>query len=138
MFVWARNSEEARTERADGKIVALPKKWINPWVGPYKMIKWTSERKCLLDCAGKEQEFVVNRLSKHNRWDKINPSTYTWALKEKQKERILEKKSSEEVIAIEEGLEIFNSDYIFRKGEIIVFEQQISESYPVPFGEVWY
>ena len=134
LFVWARNSEEARTERADGKIVALPKKWINPWVGPYKMIKWTSERKCLLDCAGKEQEFVVNRLSKHNRWDEINPSTYTWALREKQKERILEKKSSEEVIAIEEGLEIFNSDYIFRKGEIIVFEQQISESYPVPFG----
>ena len=83
LFVWARSSEETRFERPDGKKVALPKKWVNPWIGPYEMIRWTSERKCLLDCAGKEQEFIVNRLSKHNRWDEINPSTYTWALKEK-------------------------------------------------------
>jgi hypothetical protein len=66
---------------------ALPKKWINPWIGPFRMIKWVSERKCLLDCAGKEKEFTVNRLAKHNRWDEVTPSTHAWALREKVKER---------------------------------------------------
>ena len=33
LFVWARSSEETRFERADGKKVALPKKWVNPWIG---------------------------------------------------------------------------------------------------------
>ena len=91
LFVWARNSEEARTETTTGKKVALPKKWINPWIGPYKLIKWVSERKCLLDCAGKQQEYIVNRLSKHNRWDEVNPSTYAWSLRKKTLRRVSSK-----------------------------------------------
>jgi hypothetical protein len=132
LFVWARNSEESRFERSDGKTVALPKKWINPWIGPFRMIKWTSERKCLLDCAGKYQEFIVNRLSKHNRWDEINPSTYTWALKDRQaKEDAI---TIEKAAVIETRVELFDKNYVFHEGEIIVFEQQISELYPIPFG----
>jgi hypothetical protein len=124
LFVWARSSEESRTERADGKKTALPKKWVNPWIGPYRLIRGTSERKCLLDCAGKEQEFIVNRLSKHNRWDEVNPSTYAWSLKtrEEQKEKPAEEKA------------IFGRDCVFEKGEIIDFEQLESEAYNIPFG----
>jgi transposase InsO family protein len=135
LFVWARNSEESRTERADGKTVALPKKWVNPWIGPYKLIRWTSERKCLLDCAGKEQEFIVNRLSKHNRWDEVNPSTYAWTLKSKTEEtnKPVEEKAIE-VSPPKEEREIFGRDYVFEKGEIIVFEQLESEAYNIPFG----
>ena len=139
LFVWARNSEESRTERADGKKVALPKKWVNPWIGPYKLIRWTSERKCLLDCAGKEQEFILNRLSKHNRWDEVNPSTYAWSLKTKedQKEKPAEEKAADSEISPPKALEereVFGHDYVFEKGEIIVFEQLESEAYNIPFG----
>jgi hypothetical protein len=135
LFVWARNSEESRTERADGKKVALPKKWVNPWIGPYRLIKWTSERKCLLDCAGKEQEFIVNRLSKHNRWDEVNPSTYAWSLKAKtdEKDRLAEEKVIE-ISPPKEEREIFGRDYVFEKGDIIIFEQLESEAYNIPFG----
>ena len=135
LFVWARSSEESRTEKADGKKTTLPKKWVNPWIGPYRLIRWTSERKCLLDCAGKEQEFIVNRLSKHNRWDEVNPSTYAWSLKEKSEEK--DKPAEEKEIEIsppKEEREIFGRDYVFKKGEMIVFEQLESEAYNIPFG----
>jgi hypothetical protein len=63
-------------------------------------------------------------LSKHNRWDEVNPSTYAWSLKtrEEQKEKPAEEKA------------IFGRDYVFEKGEIIVFEQLESEAYNIPFG----
>ena len=136
LFVWARNSDESRVEKADGKKITLPKKWINPWIGPYRMIKWTSERKCLLDCAGKQQEFIVNRLSKHNRWDEVNPSTYAWSLRKEEKPR--EKENDEElpqapIVEIAKK-QVFAKDHVFQKGEVIVFEQQESEIYPIPFG----
>jgi hypothetical protein len=136
LFVWARSSEESRIERADGKIVALPKKWVNPWIGPYKLVKWVSERKCLLDCNGKFQEFIVNRLSKHNRWDEVNPSTYAWSLKHKAKQQEPRNagEEREEAPASEEVAEVFTNEYVFTKGEVIVFEQQISATYPIPFG----
>jgi len=135
LFVWARNSEEARTENSEGKKVALPKKWINPWIGPFKMIKWTSERKCILDVAGKEKEFIVNRLAKHNRWDEVNPTTYAWSLKGKAAEK--ERARPEPQSAAQEEkdpVEIFDDEYIFQEGEFIVFEQEPTKDYPIPFG----
>jgi hypothetical protein len=135
LFVWARNSEEARTENFEGKKVALPKKWINPWIGPFKMIKWTSERKCILDVAGKEKEFIVNRLAKHTRWDEVSPTTYAWSLKEKAQGRESAKaKPQDAPLEKKDSMEVFDDDYIFKEGEIIVFEQEPTKDYPIPFG----
>ena len=137
LFVWARSSEEARMENADGKRVSLPKKWINPWIGPFRMIRWTSERKCLLDMGGgKEKEFIVNRLAKHNRWDEVNPSTYAWSLKEKakSKELLQEIKVADAALEISQKFEVFDNEYVFQEGEIIVFEQEPTKEYAIPFG----
>jgi hypothetical protein len=134
LFVWARNSEEARAETTTGRKIALPKKWINPWIGPYKLIKWVSERKCLLDCAGKHQEYIVNRLSKHNRWDEVNPSTYAWSLRKESSDKSKPKELRPQEKPRPNEKQIFEEGHLFQKDEIIVFEQQESEAYPIPFG----
>ena len=77
-------------------------------------------------------------MSKHNRWDEINPTTYAWTLGreiiEKSKPAKISEKIADKSATIEEKIETFDSNYVFLKGEVIVFEQQISESYPIPFG----
>jgi hypothetical protein len=67
--------------------------------------------------------------------DEVNPSTYAWSLKERTEQK--EKPAEGKVIEIsppKEEREIFGRDYVFEKGEIIVFEQLESEAYNIPFG----
>jgi hypothetical protein len=36
LYVWARSAREQFIQNEGGKKVALPKKWVNPWVGPFE------------------------------------------------------------------------------------------------------
>jgi hypothetical protein len=47
----------------------LPGKLRNPWLGPYKMVRWVGDRKCVILENKKEVEYDVNRLFKHHSWD---------------------------------------------------------------------
>ena len=87
LYVWARSSKEQYAQEANGKRVALPRKWVNPWVGPFEMIRWQGHRYCVLNCSGKEKVFSVDRLTKHQQWDEIHPSTYKWDLEEHKKDK---------------------------------------------------
>jgi hypothetical protein len=59
LLVWEKASSESRLQgdirrwQGDqgGK---LPGKLRNPWQGPHKMIRWSGDRKCILDVDGKK------------------------------------------------------------------------------------
>ena len=81
LMVWERTVDEARIvidEKAEVKKIAghpavVPGKLRNPWSGPYKMVRWEGERKCVVLVTGrgpaKEVTYNVNRLFKHHTWD---------------------------------------------------------------------
>jgi hypothetical protein len=55
-------------------------------------------------------------LSKHNRWDEVNPSTYAWSLKSKQKqEEKPEEGKTIEISPPKEEHEVFGKDYVLRR-----------------------
>ena len=60
---------------------------MNPWVGPFEMLRWQGHRYCVLNYRGKEKVFSVDRLSKHQQWDEIHPNTYKWDLEERRLEK---------------------------------------------------
>ena len=62
--------------------------------------------------------------------------TRVWALKEKVKERekAQEVKAAAEPLEVKEQAEVFDKEYVFKEGEIIVFEQEPTKDYPIPFG----
>ena len=86
LYIWARSSKEQFAQESNGKKTALPRKWVNPWVGPFEMIRWQGNRYCVLNYRGKEKAFSVDRLSKHQQWDEIRPDTYKWQLQAQKQE----------------------------------------------------
>ena len=61
LLVWEKASAESRLKgdvrRLEGdKGGVLPGKLKNPWQGPFKMIRWSGERNCIIDRDGKEEE----------------------------------------------------------------------------------
>lgn len=96
LFVLARSAKEGRLEEKDeeGKTITLPEKLRNPFIGPYRMIRWKDVRKraCVLDIDGEEITHNVNRLIRHHIWDEAHHDTNVGAAKKKKKaEEKLEK-----------------------------------------------
>ena len=74
LMVWEKAANESRLHKEVRKLTghpagALPGKLRYPWQGPYKMVRWVGERKCIVIRNGKEAEFNVNRLFMHHSWD---------------------------------------------------------------------
>ena len=82
-FIWARSNYETSSTDIDGNKTILPKKWTNPWIRPYKMIRWDGPRYCIVESNEKKVRYHVNRLTKHRQWDEINPDTFKWEVYEK-------------------------------------------------------
>ena len=65
-----RAAKEGRLHEKDdaGRTVSIPEKLRNPFIGPFRMIRWVNDRNCALDMDGKESIHNVNRLIRHV-WD---------------------------------------------------------------------
>ena len=135
LYVWARSSIEQFTQHEDGKKIALPKKWVNPWVGPFQMIRWQGNRYCVLNYRNKEKVFSVDRLSKHQNWDEVRPDTYKWELQEQKTER--EQKHLLEGSQIPDADEIADDVWLKQDpqiGDVVVFDVIPSKDNPLQFG----
>ena len=74
LLVWEKAAQETRLQIDEKNLKGheggrLPGKLGNPWQGPFRMIRWNGERKCVVDRNGKEAEYNVNRLTKQYPWD---------------------------------------------------------------------
>ena len=72
LLVWEKASAESRLKsdirRLEGdKGGLLPGKLRNPWQEPFRMLRCSGERNCVIELNGKEEEFNVNRLTKQCR-----------------------------------------------------------------------
>jgi transposase InsO family protein len=138
LYVWARSSREQHVKKPDGKTTTLPKKWVNPWVGPFEMVRWQGTRYCVLNCGGKEKVFSVDRLSKHQQWDEIHPNTYKWELQahvlDRERRNLLKgsigQDLDDEDIEEEDGWIKENP----QAGDIVVFNVKASKENPLQFG----
>ena len=136
LYVWARSSKEQFQQETNGKKKALPKKWVNPWVGPFEMLRWQGNRYCVLNYRGKEKVFSVDRLSKHQQWDEIHPNTYKWDLEERRLEK--EAKNLLKGQQVDDGEEDIADDVWIKEdpqiGDVVVFDVNPSEDNPLQFG----
>ena len=88
LYLWERSAAEGVFHDPKAKIARkLPKKWTNPWTGPYKFIKWESERRVVIDKNGLMESHHVNRLSKHTPWDTTIRDTNEWNLTAKKQDK---------------------------------------------------
>jgi hypothetical protein len=138
LYVWARSSREQHVKKPDGKTTTLPRKWVNPWVGPFEMVKWQGTRYCVLNCSGKEKAFSVDRLSKHQQWDEIHPNTYKWELQahilDKKRRNLLKGVSGQDLSDEDIGEEEVWIKANPQAGDIVVFNVKASKENPLQFG----
>ena len=124
LLVWEKSANEGRLQGpAAGKgeqAVSLPNKLRNPWQGPYKMVRWSGERKCVVQKEGKEVEYNVNRLTKQYPWDDDHLDT---------SQKLDRKEEEEENTDRNNGLK---TD--IQIGEVVVFQMAITETHRAPFG----
>jgi hypothetical protein len=113
LLLFARSAKDGRVEEKDeeGRDITLPTKLRNAFTGPYKMVRWLGERKCIILMDGKEVAHNVNRLIKHHAWDDVHITTS-------------EKKVSP---AMEEEKPPSPS-------ELIIFPMAITKDHKAPFG----
>ena len=136
LYIWARSSKEQFAQESNGKKTALPRKWVNPWVGPFEMIRWQGNRYCVLNYRGKEKAFSVDRLSKHQQWDEIRPDTYKWQLQAQKQE--MEQKHLLKGAYMEENAAVMDDDAWIKEdpqiGDVVVFDVKPSDENPLQFG----
>jgi hypothetical protein len=132
LLVWEKASSESRLKkdvrRLEGdKGGALPGKLRNPWQGPFKMLRWGSERTCIIDHNGKEVEFNVNRLTKQYEWDADHPDTSN-TLKERVQTRQKEpQKKRQKIVA-------GTPEASLKVGDMVIFPKAIAIGHRSPFG----
>ena len=143
LMVWERSAEEAKLKidaKSDGKaevqkvaghpVGVVPGKLRNPWTGPYKMIRWEGERKCVVlvtnQGAPKEVTYNVNRLFKHHRWDEEHFDTSKLVSGAVPEARAATKKAKPSYAAIASNPP--------RVGEVIIFPLPVAIGHRSPFG----
>ena len=79
LLLMERSAKEGRIEErtAEGKAIPLPEKLRLTYTGPYTMLRWCGDLKCVIDMNGKAVAHNVNRLIKHHSWDDQHPMTDT-------------------------------------------------------------
>ncbi len=76
LYVWEVSSKDTTVMNSEANnLTKLPKKWTNPWSGPFDFIEWVSERSCMINYYGKPTLYPANRLTIHTPWDTVNPDT---------------------------------------------------------------
>ena len=142
LMVWERTVDEARLE-VDAKAWTpearklaghpagvVPGKLRNPWSGPYKMVRWEGERKCVVLVTGrgpeKEMTYNVNRLFKHHAWDADHFDTSGLVPGARPEPRAATKKTKPGYAAI--------ASTPPRVGEVIMFPLSIAPGHRSPFG----
>jgi len=128
LYLWEKSSEESRLRHEIREIEGhkgrkLPSKLVNPWGGPYKVVKILDKRYCVIDKGGHEVKHNVNRLAKQHRWDEWHADTaepFGPLLKDKP--------------MIAPGLEKAQKSRDVKAGETIVFPMNMSDLHPLPFG----
>ena len=133
LLVWEKASAESRLKKDvrrlqgdDGGI--LPGKLRNPWQGPFKMLRWSSERTCIIDRNGKEEEYNVNRLTKQYEWDADHPDTSEVM---KVKDTIEHKEPIQKKRKLDTTTQ---SKQLIKVGHLIIFEKEIARGHRSPFG----
>ena len=130
LMVWEKNAKESRlpkeVQKISGAKSVLPGKLRYPWQGPYKMLHWVGERKCVVDKNGKATEFNVNRLFKHHSWDEKHFDTSGMVRGATPSPRLAVKKTKPSFIAIPATPP--------QVGEVIIFVLPVAEGHRSPFG----
>ena len=137
LYLWEHSSKESHNSKSaheDERKVRdqkLPKKWTNPWTGPYPFLKFVSARRAVILKNGKEETHNVNRLTKHTSWDSVNPDTNEWCLQNKK--RTGYSPASVKPLTGNEPLPVPDT-WVFLPGEIFVIPMSITEENTIPFG----
>jgi transposase InsO family protein len=132
LLIWEKAAAESRLNRDVRRLEGdeggkLPGKLRNPWRGPYKMLRWNGERKCVIDRDGKEEEYNVNRLTKQYAWDAEHPDTSGVFMEKKQHASKLPKqKVASMPLTVGRGQP--------EVGHVIIFPKEIARGHLSPFG----
>jgi transposase InsO family protein len=133
LYVWEVSSKDTTVLNSEAtNLTRLPKKWTNPWSGPFDFIEWKSERTCMIDYYGKPTLYPANRLTIHTPWDSVNMDTNQWCLQNRKGEPSQKPKPSMK-FSEKEPIEI-SSDTILKPGDLFVFPMEINEENLLPFG----
>jgi hypothetical protein len=122
LFVWENTKEETRL-REDIKTMTghagrLPTKLTNKWSGPYSFVRMVGDPHAVVRKEGKEVQYNVNRLWKHQPWDEWHPDTGMKEEEESQK-KIVAEHNTEKDSKDEQG-----KQRILQEGEVIVFQRK--------------
>jgi len=135
VYVWERSSKESRIETSEtGNLTKLPKKWLNPWSGPFDFIKWVSERSCMIDYNGKPTLYPFNRLTKHTAWDAVNPDTNTWCLQNRKRGSEPATRPNTPATFSDNDPVPLPPDFVLQPDDIFVFPMEINDDNLLPFG----
>ena len=105
----------------------IPGKLKNPWQGPFKMLRWSGERTCVIDRNGKEEEYNVNRLTKQYEWDAEHPDT-SGIMNEQ------EENKSRVPLAKKRKLLEKPADFRPVSGQMVIFHKETARGHRSPFG----
>jgi hypothetical protein len=140
LLVWEKASAESRLKADVRRLQGdeggiLPGKLRNPWQGPYKMIRWSGERNCVIDRNGKEEEYNVNRLTKQYEWDAQHPDTSGSMNEVARQKKTVKKVSVKPAIKIAKRTdEVKGSEAALETGQFIIFHKPIAKGHRSPFG----
>ena len=102
----------------------LAKKLQNPFRGPFKMFACKNERTCVIERAGKLEEFNVNRLMKQVPWDENLLDT----------SGIFGKLTTAPIDPKPAIIPLAPKDWTPQVGQAIIFGFEMSASHRSPFG----
>jgi hypothetical protein len=136
LYLWEVSSKDTRVMNSmhtpeANNLTKLPKKWTNPWSGPFDFLGWKSERSCFIDYHGTPTLYPANRLTLHTPWDTINPDTNQWCLQSRKGDPL--SLSVPPVFSEKDPVPI-PPTYVFQPGDLFVFPMEISSENLLPFG----
>ncbi len=142
LFVWMRSSLESRlpktmealgaTAEESKKKRKLPSKFVNPWAGPYRVLRKLTDLYYELDFNGTPKKFQVNRLTRSHSWDDLNKDTHEWR-SPRQRTSLHRGRSEQDADEEDDDGLVFNKGPLQRK-EFVIFKMEMTDEYQVPFG----
>jgi hypothetical protein len=96
------------------------------------MIRWSGDRKCIIDRDGKEEEFNVNRLTKQYQWDAEHPDT-SGVMDERKASRARAPIKAPATIKLHFPAEVKQSAKP-SVGQVIIFHKPLAIGHRSPFG----
>ena len=141
LFVWMRSALESHLPKAaEGKEDPeeakkkrkLPSKFVNPWAGPYRVLRKLTNLYYELDFNGTPKKFQVNRLTRSHNWDDLNKDTHVWR-SPRQRTSLHRARSNLDADDDDDEGVTFNKGPLQKK-EFVIFKMEMTDEYQVPFG----